>query len=81
LATKSSSKSSQKLGAADFMTVFQKSKSLRAKVKKGWNDVIAEAKKKGYKFSKQELKDHIMKRYGIKSPPGHDEPDTCICII
>jgi hypothetical protein len=79
-AKKKASKPAPKKDAEAFMTLFHKNKSLRAKVRKGWNDVIAEAKKKGYTFTRKQLSDHIKKRHGIKSPPGHDEPDTCICI-
>jgi hypothetical protein len=82
LATKkaTSKQPAQKKDAAAFMDHFQKNKKLKGKIRDGWNAVIADAKKQGYKFTRQELRDHIKKRYGLKSPPGSDEPDTCVCI-
>lgn len=68
------------MDAAAFVDHLHKDKKLRAILKKGWDDVIAQGKKKGFKFSKQELHNHLKKKYNVTSMPEEDEPDTCLCI-
>jgi hypothetical protein len=64
-----------------FVDHLEKSRELRSKLRRTWDDVIAAGKKKGYKFTRQELRDHFEERYGVKVYPGKDKPDTCICIL
>lgn len=81
MAKKSSKKkSTEKKDAKAFVDHLAKNKVLRGKLKKGWNDVIAAGKKQGYKFTRQELRSHFKKRYGVGKLMKEDEPDTCICI-
>ncbi|MCI0411854.1 hypothetical protein L0222_03520 [bacterium] len=65
---------------AAFVDHLHKDKKARAILKKGWDDVVKAGKKKGFKFTKQELHDHLKKRYNVKSLNEGDEPDTCVCI-
>ena len=69
-----------KKDAAAFVDFIHKNKQIRAKLKQGWDRVIQEGKKKGFKFTKQELHTHLKKKYNVKKLPKEDEPDTCICI-
>jgi predicted ribosomally synthesized peptide with nif11-like leader len=81
MAKKSSKKkSAEKKDAKAFVDHLAKDRVLRSKLKKGWNDVIAAGKKKGYKFTREELRSHFKKRYGVGKLMKEDEPDTCICI-
>jgi predicted ribosomally synthesized peptide with nif11-like leader len=81
MAKKSSKKkSTEKKDAKAFVDHLVKDRVLRSKLKKGWNDVIAAGKKKGYKFTREELRSHFKKRYGVGKLMKEDEPDTCICI-
>lgn len=80
MAKKSTKSSGERKDAAAFISHLRKNKTLRAKLRKGWNEVIQAGKKKGYKFTKQELNAHLKKRYSIKTPHGEDEPDTCLCL-
>jgi hypothetical protein len=57
-----------------------KDRNLRSKIRKGWEAVIKGGKKQGFVFTRQELLDHLKKKYKIKKLPKGDEPDTCICI-
>jgi hypothetical protein len=66
--------------AAAFVDLIHKDKKFRSTLKKGWDEAIREGKKRGFKFTKQELHNHLKKRYGVKSLPKEDEPDTCICV-
>ncbi|MCI0443885.1 Nif11-like leader peptide family natural product precursor [bacterium] len=77
---KSTSGTSQKKDAEAFVDHLAKDKVLRRKLKKGWNDVIAAGKKKGFKFTRQELRAHFKRRYAVGKLMKEDEPDTCICI-
>ncbi len=63
-----------------FVDHLEKNKVLRSRLRKGWNEVIAAGKKKGFKFTRQELRNHFKKRYGVKFSASADNPDTCICI-
>jgi hypothetical protein len=69
-----------KKDAAAFVDFVHGNKKVRMKLKKGWDEVIKEGKKQGYKFTKQELHDHMKKKYNVVGLPKEDEPDTCICI-
>jgi predicted ribosomally synthesized peptide with nif11-like leader len=81
MAKKSSTKkSTEKKDAKAFVDHLEKDRAMRSKLKKGWNDVIAAGKKKGYKFTREELRTHFKKRYGVGKLMKDDEPDTCICI-
>lgn len=81
MAKKSSKKkSTEKKDAKAFVDHLEKDRGMRSKLKKGWNDVIAAGKKKGYKFTREELRTHFKKRYGVGKLMKDDEPDTCICI-
>lgn len=71
--------SGTKKDVAAFVDHLEKSREIRNHLRKSWNQVIAAGKKKGFKFTRQELHDHFKKKYGIKSHP--DNPDTCICIL
>lgn len=66
--------------AQAFVDLIHNDRKMRARLKKGWDEVIQEGKKQGYKFTKQELHDHMKKRYGVTSMQEGDDPDTCICI-
>ena len=82
MAKKSSKKkSTEKKDAKAFIDHLAKNRVLRTKLKKGWNDVIAAGKKKGYKFTREELRAQFKKRYKVGSLLKNDEPDTCICIL
>jgi hypothetical protein len=63
-----------------FVDHLEKSRELRSKLRKTWNDVIAAGKKKGFKFTREDLRKHFKQRYGVTTYPGADKPDTCICI-
>ena len=69
-----------KKDAAAFVDHIHTNKEMRAVLKKGWDEVVRAGKKKGYNFTKQELHDHLKKRYKVTSLKEKDEPDTCICI-
>lgn len=77
---KKASGTKEKKDAKAFVDHLEKDRGLRSKLKKGWNDVIAAGKKKGYKFTRQELRTHFKKRYGVGKLMRDDEPDTCVCI-
>jgi predicted ribosomally synthesized peptide with nif11-like leader len=77
---RSSKKTTEKKDAKAFIAHLEKDRGMRSKLKKGWADVIAAGKKKGYKFTRQELRSHFKKRYGVGKLMRDDEPDTCICI-
>jgi Nif11 domain len=70
--------SGAKKDAAAFVDHLEKSREINSKLRKTWNEVIAVGKKKGFKFTRDELRNHFKKRYGVKSKP--DYPDTCFCI-
>ena len=76
---KKSPKSSGK-DAAGFVDLIHKDKKFRANLKKGWDATIKEGKKRGFKFTKQELHDHLKKKYGVSATHEEDDPDTCICV-
>lgn len=78
--TKKKSTAGAKKDVTAFVDLLHKDKNLRSKIRKGWNDVIKSGKKKGYKFTMAELRDHLKKKYKLKKLPSGDEPDTCICI-
>jgi hypothetical protein len=86
MAKKSVKKSSKKKASgtrkdvAGFVDHLEKSQELRSRLRKSWDAVIASGKKKGFKFTRQELRNHFKKRYGVKLQAGKDKPDTCICI-
>ena len=69
-----------KKDAAAFVDFIHKDKKMRSHLKKGWDAVIQEGKKQGYKFTKTELREHLKKRYNVSALPNEDEPDTCICV-
>ena len=69
-----------KKDVAAFVDSLHKDKKLRSKIRKGWEAVIKDGKKKGYKFTRQQLHDHLKKKYKLKKLPSGDEPDTCICL-
>lgn len=73
-------KSTSGKDAAAFVDHLHQDKKLRTRLKKGWDEVIAAGRKKGFNFTRKELYDHLKKRYGLTSMPEEDEPDTCICI-
>jgi len=77
----SKSKATEKKDAKAFIAHLEKNRVLRTKLKKGWEDVLKEGKKKGYKFTRQELRSQFAKRYGVRKLMRNDEPDTCICIL
>jgi len=76
----SKSKSTEKKDAKAFIDHLEQNRVLRTKLKKGWEDVLKDGKKKGYKFTRQELRTQFAKRYGVGKLMKDDEPDTCICI-
>jgi hypothetical protein len=80
---KSSSKktTAAKKDVVSFVNHLEKNRQLRSKLRKTWDSVIAAGKKKGFKFTRQELANHFKKRYGVKIYSGKDKPDTCICIL
>ena len=78
--TTKSKKATAPKDAAAFVDHLHRDKKMRAILKKGWDDVVAAGKKKGYKFTKQQLHDHLKKRYKVTSWNEKDEPDTCVCI-
>lgn len=82
MAKKTATKKSKepKKDAAAFVDFIHKDKKTRMKLKKGWDEVIKEGKKQGYKFTKQELHDHLKKKYNVTRLPNEDEPDTCLCV-
>ena len=70
-----------KKDAKAFLDLLHKDKTLQDHLRSGWDRAIKVAKKKGYKFTDQELLDHMVKRYQIKKPPESSDPDTCtICL-
>jgi hypothetical protein len=69
-----------KKDVAAFVHHIHTNRAFRMKLKKGWDEIIKEGKKQGFKFTKQELHNHLKKKYNVKSLPSEDEPDTCICI-
>jgi hypothetical protein len=77
---KSAAGTTGKKDAAAFVDHLHKNAEMRAVLKKGWDDVIRAGKKKGFNFTKQELHDHLKKRYNVTSLNEEDEPDTCLCI-
>ena len=77
---KSAAGSTSKMDAAAFVDHIHTNRDMRAVLKKGWDEVVRAGKKKGYNFTKQELHDHLKKRYKVTSLKEEDEPDTCICI-
>jgi hypothetical protein len=76
----SKKKSTEKKDAKAFIDHLIKDRGMRAKLRKGWDDVIKAGKKKGYKFTRQELRSHFKKRYNVGNLMRDDEPDTCFCI-
>jgi nitrogen fixation uncharacterized protein len=74
------STSKNKKDVAAFVDSLHKDKNLRAKIRKGWESVIKSGKKKGYKFTRAELHNHLKKTFKLKRLPRGDEPDTCFCI-
>jgi hypothetical protein len=87
MAKKKSSASKSKKGSTGskkdvqaFVDYIHTDKKMRGTVKKGWDAVIQAGKKQGYKFTKQDLHNHLKKKYGVTSSQEGDEPDTCICI-
>lgn len=78
--SKKGTASSTKKDAKGFVDHIHEDRGMRAILKKGWDQAIREGKKRGFKFTKQELHDHLKKRYKVKSLPKGDEPDTCVCI-
>jgi hypothetical protein len=78
--TKKKSTAGAKKDVAAFVDFLHKDKNLRSKIKKGWDDVIKSGKKQGYKFTMQDLHNHLKKKYKLKKLPKGDEPDTCLCI-
>jgi hypothetical protein len=77
---KSSAGARSKNDAAAFVDHLHTNKKMRAVLKKGWDDVIQAGKKKGFNFTKQQLHDHLKKRFNVTSLNEKDEPDTCLCI-
>lgn len=77
---KSARGTKEKKDAKAFVDHLVKDRGMRAKLKKGWEDVIRAGKKKGFKFTRQELRSHFKKRYGVGKLMKEDEPDTCVCI-
>jgi hypothetical protein len=77
---KSAAGATSKKDAAAFVDHLHTNKEMRAVLKKGWDDVIRAGKKKGFNFTKQQLHDHLKKRYNVTSLNEEDEPDTCLCI-
>jgi archaeosine-15-forming tRNA-guanine transglycosylase len=75
-----SAASTSRNDAAAFVDHIHKDKKMRAVLKKGWDEVVKAGKKKGFKFTKQQLHDHLKKKYNVTSLPEQDEPDTCVCI-
>lgn len=69
-----------KKDAKAFVDHLEKNRQLRARLKKGWDEVIQAGKKQGFKFTRQELRAHFKKRYGVGSLMRDDGPDTCVCI-
>jgi hypothetical protein len=78
--TKKGAKAGTKKDAAAFVDHLHANKEMRAILKKGWDDVVRAGKKKGFTFTRQELHDHLKKRYKVTSLNEEDEPDTCVCI-
>jgi Nif11 domain len=76
----SKKKSAEKKDAKAFVDHLEKNRVLRSKLRKGWEAVLKEGKKKGYKFTRQEIRAHFKKRYGVGRLMRDDEPDTCLCI-
>jgi hypothetical protein len=66
--------------AAAFVDHLHENAELRSILKKGWEEVIRRGKKKGFKFTKQQLHDQLKNKYNVTSMPEDDEPDTCLCI-
>jgi hypothetical protein len=66
--------------AGAFVDFLHKDRKTRLILKKGWDAVIKEGKKKGFKFTKQQLHDHLKEKFNVTSLPNEDEPDTCFCI-
>ena len=76
----SKKKASTRKDVVGFVDHLEKSRELRTRLRKSWDSVIAAGKKKGFKFTRQELRNHFKKRYGVSVQTGKDKPDTCICI-
>jgi predicted ribosomally synthesized peptide with nif11-like leader len=66
--------------AKAFVEHVHKDKKIRSMLRKPWDEVIQMGKKQGYKFTRQELRDHLMRKYNLTASQEGDEPDTCICI-
>lgn len=83
-ATTKKSKSTPKIkgptDAAAFVDFLHKDRKTRLILKKGWDAVIKEGKRKGFKFTKQQLHDHLKEKFNVTKLPNEDEPDTCFCI-
>jgi hypothetical protein len=73
--------STEKKDAKAFIDHLETNRVLRTKLRKGWDAVLKDGKKKGYKFTREELRSQFAKRYGVGKLMRDDEPDTCICII
>ncbi len=78
--SKESSGSSSSKDAQAFVNHIHEDRGMRAILKKGWDEAIREGKRRGFKFTKQQLHDHLKSRYNVTSLPEEDEPDTCVCI-
>jgi hypothetical protein len=70
--------SGTKKDVAAFVAHLEKSRPIRSKLRKAWSDVVAHGKKKGFKFTREELRNHLNKKYKIKRT--RDNPDTCFCL-
>lgn len=69
-----------KMDAQAFVDLIRSNKKVRSSLTKGWNEAIREGKKRGYKFSRKDLRDHLKKLLHLKSVPKQNEPDTCFCV-
>jgi hypothetical protein len=79
-AKKTTATKSSKKDVGAFVDHIHRDRGMRAILKKGWDEVVREGKRRGYDFTKQELHNHLKKRYKVSATKEQDEPDTCICI-
>lgn len=65
--------------ARKFVDKLEHDKHMREELKAANGDFATVAKKHHFEFTKQELHDHLTKRWGGKKPAVFDEPNlTCV---
>ncbi|MBI3680674.1 MAG: Nif11 family protein [Acidobacteria bacterium] len=70
-----------KRDAKKFVDLMEKDKDFQKRSVKRFHSVETLAQKRGLKFTRAELHDHLRERWGITKPPAVDDVDTCTLTI